>query len=104
MCTKANYNETFRKYAEWKVLAEQAAKAADDLKSEIITFMKSDEFREMKKELGDNDLETLTGLEHKATYKPITSNRLDTKALKLDRPEIYDKYTRETKSNRFNFS
>lgn len=92
MCTKANYNETFAKYAEWRRIAEDAAKAADELKKEIIDFMKSE------------NIDTLSGLEHKATYKAITSNRLDTKALKLDCPAIYDKYTRETKSNRFNFS
>lgn len=92
MCTKATYNDTFKQLAEWLAIESQAADQVKALKQEIINYMKSE------------DIETLQGIEHKATYKKVTSNRLDTKALKLDMPAVYDKYSRETKSNRFNFS
>lgn len=91
MCTKANYNETFKSLAEWIAIENQAADQVKALKQEIIDFMKSE------------NIDTLQGIEHKATYKTVTSNRLDTKMLKVDNPEIYDRYTVESVSNRFNF-
>ena len=91
MCTKATYNETFKQLAEWLAIESQAADQAKALKQEIIDYMVSE------------DIDTLQGIEHKATYKKVTSNRLDTKLLKVDNPAIYDKYTVESVSNRFNF-
>lgn len=91
MCTKATYNDTFRQLAEWIAIESQAADQVKALKQEIIDYMKSE------------NIDTLQGIEHKATYKTVTSNRLDTKLLKVDIPEIYDKYTVESVSNRFNF-
>lgn len=91
MCTKVNYNETFKQLAEWLAIESQAADQVKALKQEIIDYMKSE------------DIETLHGIEHKATYKTVTSNRLDTKLLKVDNPEIYDKYTVASVSSRFNF-
>ena len=48
--------------------------------------------------------EELVGKEHTATYKAVTSKRLDTKALKLDLPKVYEKYSKVTTSARFNFN
>lgn len=91
MCTKATYNNTFKQLAEWIAIENQAAEQVKTLKQEIIDYMKSE------------GIDTLQGIEHKATYKKVTSNRLDTKMLKVDNPAIYDKYTVESVSNRFNF-
>lgn len=91
MCTKATYDNTFKQLAEWIAIENQAADQVKALKQEIIDYMKSE------------GIDTLQGIEHKATYKKVTSNRLDTKMLKVDNPAIYDKYTVESVSSRFNF-
>lgn len=43
------------------------------------------------------------GSEHKASYKAVTSSRIDTTALKRDMPEIAAKYTKTTNTRRFLF-
>ena len=48
-------------------------------------------------------LDTLQGTEHKATYKPVTSSRIDKKALAADYPDVAEKYTKTTETMRFNF-
>lgn len=40
---------------------------------------------------------------HKVTYKTVVSNRVDSKRLKAEAPEIYEKYTKQSKSRRFNY-
>ena len=59
---------------------------------------------ELKEYMQQAGKEVLQGTEHKATWKDVTSSRLDTKALKLDHPDMYDKYTKKITSKRFNFS
>lgn len=49
-------------------------------------------------------IDSLTGTEHKASYKAVVSSRIDTTALKKDAPEIAAKYTRTTESRRFTFA
>lgn len=92
MCTMKDYDKVFASYAEYKRIEEAAKAEAEKLKAEIIELMKAE------------GLETLPGIEHKATYKQVITKRLDTKAVKLDLPAVYDKYAKETKSMRFNFS
>jgi predicted phage-related endonuclease len=58
----------------------------------------------LKAYMMENGLETLSGTEHKATYKPVTSTRIDTTALKREVPEIAAQYTRTTESRRFTFA
>lgn len=48
-------------------------------------------------------LDTVTGSEHKASYKKVTSSRLDSAALKKELPEIAAKYTKTTETRRFLF-
>jgi predicted phage-related endonuclease len=49
--------------------------------------------------LGENEV-GLAG-DRKVAWKTVISNRLDSKALKTDHPEIYEKYARESISRRF---
>jgi predicted phage-related endonuclease len=49
-------------------------------------------------------VDTLAGDEHKATYKAVTSSRVDTTALKRDLPEIAAQYTKTTTARRFTFA
>ena len=57
-----------------------------------------------KKYMEENQLETLTGNEHKATYKIVTSSRIDTAALKRNAPDIAERYTKTTETKRFTFA
>lgn len=49
-------------------------------------------------------LDTISSNEHKATYKPVTSTRIDTIALKRENPAIAEQYSKTIISNRFIFN
>ena len=57
----------------------------------------------LKQYMVDNQLDTITGTEHKATYKTVTSARIDTAALKQALPDIAAQYTKTTATKRFTF-
>lgn len=50
----------------------------------------------LKELLGENEAGTTSGF--KATWKPQSSKRIDTKRLKAERPEIFEQYATESKS------
>lgn len=85
-------NLIFSELAQYNRMAEEIAATVDGLKDTI------------KKYMEENQLETLTGNEHKATYKTVTSSRIDTTALKRNAPDIADKYTKITETKRFTFA
>lgn len=87
-----NYNEIMRQLAEYSRIAEETAQIIDGLKDQLKDYMTAEA------------LEILTGDEHKATYKQVTSSRIDTTALKKDLPDVAAKYTRATTSMRFTFA
>ncbi len=86
-----NYNETMKQLAEYKRLQEETSAIIDALQDELKEYMET------------NNLEILTGNEHKATYKAVTSSRLDSTALKKDLPDIAAQYTKQTQTKRFLF-
>ena len=86
-----NINEIMAELAQYTRMAEEIAATVDSLKDTL------------KKYMEENQLETLTGTEHKATYKTVTSSRIDTTALKRNDPDIAEKYTKTTESKRFLF-
>jgi len=59
---------------------------------------------EVKQHMTAAGLDTLTGSEHKATYKTVVSSRIDTTALKKDLPDVANKYTKTTETKRFTFA
>lgn len=59
---------------------------------------------EIKKYMERRNLSELLGDEHKAIYKSIVQERVDSKRLKEERPRIAKQYTIETTYMRFNFS
>lgn len=77
--------------AQYKRLQEDATAMIDSLTDTLKQYMV------------DNQLDTLTGSEHKATYKTVTSSRLDTAALKTALPDIAAQYTKTTATKRFTF-
>ena len=85
-------NAIMAELAQYSRMAEEIAATVDGLKDTI------------KKYMEENQLETLTGNEHKATYKTVTSSRIDTTALKRNAPDIAEKYTRTTETKRFTFT
>lgn len=61
--------------------------------------------RSVKKSyMAENGLEILTGSEHKAIYKTVTSSRIDTTALKKALPEVAERYTKTSETKRFTFA
>ena len=85
-------NAIMAELAQYTRMADEIAATVDGLKDTI------------KKYMEENQLETLTGNEHKATYKTVTSSRIDTTALKRNAPDIAEKYTKTTETKRFTFA
>lgn len=86
-----NLNGLMREIAEYSRMAEEIGATLDSLKDSL------------KKYMDENGLDSIAGNEHKASYKAVTSSRIDTTALKRDMPEIAAKYTKITKIRRFMF-
>lgn len=86
-----NLNTLMREIAEYSRMAEEIAATLDSLKDSL------------KKYMDENGLDSIAGNEHKASYKAVTSSRIDTTALKRDMPEIAAKYTKTTETRRFLF-
>ncbi|MCB7358118.1 hypothetical protein [Flavonifractor plautii] len=86
-----NLNSIMREIAEYSRMAEEITATLDSLKDTL------------KKYMDENGLDHIAGAEHKASYKPVTSCRLDTATLKKDLPEVAARYTKSTTSRRFLF-
>lgn len=84
-------NSIMREIAEYSRMAEEITATLDSLKDTL------------KKYMDENRLDHIAGAEHKVSYKPVTSCRLDTAALKKDLPEVAARYTKSTTSRRFLF-
>lgn len=87
-----NINEIMKELAQYKRLQDETAAIIEGLTDKIKQYMT------------ENQLETLTGDEHKATYKTVTSSRIDTTALKKALPEVATAYTKTTETRRFTFA
>ena len=85
-------NAIMTELAQYKRLQEDATAMVESLTDTLKQYM------------ADNRLETLTGAEHKATYKTVTSSRIDTTALKTALPDIAAQYTKTTETKRFTFA
>ena len=86
-----NLNALMREIAEYTRMVEEVAATLDSLKDIL------------KKHMEENGLESIAGNEHKASYKAVTSSRIDTTALKRDMPDIAATYTKTTVTKRFKF-
>lgn len=76
-----------RQLRQLQNVIEQAQAEAEALKDEIKAFM--------------GTAEELRVGEYKVTWKPVTSTRLDTAALKKALPELTDHFTTTTTTRRF---
>ena len=84
-------HETMKELAQYLRMQEEIAETVEGLKDQIKAYMT------------ENNLETLASDEHKATYKTVTSSRIDTTAFKKAFPSMAEQFTKQTTSNRFTF-
>ena len=87
-----NINDIMKELAQYKRLQDETAAIIEGLTDQLKEYMTA------------NQLDTLTGDEHKATYKTVTSSRIDTTALKKAMPEVVTAYTKTTETRRFTFA
>jgi predicted phage-related endonuclease len=87
-----NINAIMAELAQYIRMQEEAAAMVESLKDQL------------KAQMQAAGVDTLAGAEHKATYKAVTSCRVDTTALKKDLPEIAARYTKTTEARRFTFA
>lgn len=85
-------NAIMAELAQYNRMAEEIAATVEGLKDQLKQYM------------NENQLDTITGAEHKATYKTVTSSRIDTAALKKGHPDIAAAYTKQTETKRFTFA
>ena len=69
---------------------------AEELSTEITSI--EDQIKETMTALATDELH---GSTFKITWKPVTSSRLDSKALKAEAPELWNRYSKQTTSRRF---
>ena len=82
-------DDTVQEYFRRLEAADKAMKALEEIKAVIQdACMESPDF-------------CISGFGWNASYKPVTSNRLDSKALKADNADIYAAYTKAQTSRRF---
>lgn len=71
-------------------------RAAEELQHNISALEE-----ELKEELERRGVEEIVTADYKVSWKTVSSTRLDTKALKAERPEIYARYAVTSGSKRF---
>lgn len=87
-----NIDSIMAELAQYIRMQEDAAAMVESLKDQL------------KERMTAAGVEFLAGSEHKATYKTVTSSRVDTASLKKDLPEIAARYTKTTTARRFTFA
>ena len=68
----------------------------EDLAAEIAGIEDS-----LKGHMDAHGMDTLLGMDWKVTWKPVTSSRVDTKALKAALPELAERFMKTTTVRRF---
>lgn len=76
-----------RELRQLQALIEEAQQEADAIRDAIKAHM--------------GDLEEIKAGEYRITWKPVTSARIDTAALKKAMPDVAQAFTRETTTRRF---
>lgn len=85
-------HETMKELAQYIRMQDEISQTIEGLKDKIKDYMQQ------------NRLETLASDEHKATYKTVTSSRIDTTAFKKAFPSMAEQFTKTTTSQRFTFN
>jgi predicted phage-related endonuclease len=69
---------------------------AEELQAEMDSITDS-----IKAHMDSQGVDTLTGMDWKATYKTVTSTRVDTTALKKALPDVVERFSKTTTTRRF---
>lgn len=85
-------NDTMKELAEYIRLGEEVAANIEGLKDAL------------KEHMTAHGVETLSSSEHKASYKAVSSSKIDTTALKACCPDVAAQFTKTTESKRFVFA
>ena len=88
MLTK-NLDSQIHELRELRRMADELAAAIDTIQDAI------------KAEMTAAGVDVLTGSDWKATWKPVTSSRIDTAALKKALPDIAARFMKATSARRF---
>lgn len=72
------------------------------MRSELEELIAHEE-QELKQFMSSNELTELIGLEHKVTYKPVITTRVDTTELKRKLPDVAAQFSKTSSSMRFTF-
>lgn len=78
-----------KEYKELQRMADELSAEMDKIKDEL------------KAEFEKEHTDTIITNTYKATYKSVTSNRVDTAALKKAMPEVAERFTKTTTTKRF---
>lgn len=87
-----NVNETLQALAEYTRMKEEIDAEIETLRDTLKAYMM------------ENNTDTVTGTEHRVTWKTVKNNRFDSAALKADAPELYAAYMKTSESKRFTFA
>ena len=87
--TDEELNETLRALRRARRAADEAREQAGALEDVV------------KAELEARGVDQITTGDYRVTWKAVTRRRLEAKALKAERPEIYERYAVQTESWRF---
>lgn len=89
MLNKNELTQKIHQIKELQRMSEELTAELEALKDEI------------KQTMTEQNTDTLVIDCYKVTWKPVTSNRIDTTAIKRELPEIAERYTKTTESRRF---
>lgn len=87
-----NIKDVMKELAQYLRLQDEISQTIEGLKDQLKAYMK------------ENGLETLASDEHKATFKAVSSSRIDTTAFKKAFPSMAEQFTKTTTSTRFTFN
>lgn len=85
-------NTKLKEIAWYRMMIAQAQAKLERIEADVKEYMVA------------NELDELMSDEHKATYKPVTSNRFDSSAFRKDNEELYESYKKPQTSMRFTFA
>lgn len=85
-------NTRLKEIAQYRMMIAQAQAELEKVETEVKEYMVA------------NNLEEIMSDEHRATYKPVTSNRFDSGAFRKEYEELYESYKTPQTSMRFTFA
>ena len=89
MCTKMEMKAMVKELKEYKLLKEEAEARISELEAALKAEMKA------------ADTNKMTVDEYKLSLTVVTTQRIDSKALKEQQPDIYNEYAKSSSYERF---